>query len=274
MKKLLLVLAFIAVPVLSFASVLSSVKYVDIRYNFDWDSFVYHNRYSGGSGERRWKYGYIKKGETVLPKEPSEFQVPNYIKDHHLIGGELISLENVRSKLYTKKDAIEFIKFNRGYLSIDRYIHSDDRIWGITRDGIYFPLLKYETKAPFTNLANSLIVTIQNRCELEKREPTVSEKYYVLYFCCADISSVDNAYYSLNQNKIDISDLACYVFGITKLFIICIFVLFCMTLPAVVLLVIKGFTPKNSIFHKAASMVEYIIIILGGASLIKSFIKK
>lgn len=274
MKKIILIFMFVFVPILAYSAIIPKVEYVNIDYNFDWDTFVYNNKYDGGSGKRKWKYGYEKSNKEVLPKEPPNFKIPEYLKKHRLISGDAITLENIRSKLYSKKDAIQFIKFNKGYLGVYGYVMSDGQTLGITKDGIYFPVLESEPSSPFKHLVNSFILTIQNRCVSENREPTISEKYLLLYFCCIDINSLDNSYYSLNQSKLERTWFAEQILGTIKIFIICGVVLFVMILPALVILFIKRITPEGSALHKAASLVEWVIIIVGGATLLRSLTKK
>ena len=139
---------------------------------------------------------------------------------------------------------------------------------------MYFPLLQSTTSTPFKNLVNSLLITIETNCAIEGREPTISEKYYVLFYACSDPHSLDVSYYAKHRDKIETSWLAEQVFGTMKIFIICFFFLFCMVLPAIVLLILKRFTREGSIIHSAICFVEWLIILVGGATLVKNLTKK
>ena len=282
MKKLLLILAFLILPVLSYSAMFSKVEYVNIEpyYDFSWEKFLDNNKYDGGNGKRQWKYGYKKTNSgKYLPKEPPKMQIPEYLINHPLISGEPINLDNAKRKLYSKKDAVRFIIFNRGgYLTLsgNHIAISDGRTYGVTKEGIYFPFSENIISHPFEDLADSLIVTIQTKCTLEKRNPVLAEQYYMLYiFCCKeDVYNCDSGYYAQNQNEIELGGLALMIFGLIKIFIICILALFCFALPAIVLLVIKRYTPEGSAIYKAISLVEWLIILVGGASIVRSISKK
>ena len=273
MKKLFLVLLLL--PIIFCAC--QEVRYLNVESNFDWDTFVWNSLYGdGGNGKRQWKYGYEKneKGE-VFPKAPPKYKHPDYIQKHKLINGA-IDCDNARSKQYTKKDAVDFIIFNNNSFIVGGMFNFDNRTWGVTKDNVYFPLnLKTsDTGRPFSDLKESLIRTIQMRCVLENRQPTINEKFCVLFYCTVNSAKFDNSYCALNHNRLQTTRFAELIFGVSKIFIICFFVLFCMALPAIIVLLIKRFTPEGSIIHKAASIVEMLIIFVGGATLVKSITKK
>lgn len=275
MKKLILALLFL--PIIFCAC--QEVKYSQIQPQFGWETFVWHNLYgSGGSGERRWKYGYEKNERgDVLPKAPPNLEIPKYLLRHRLFAGE-VNCDNIKGRQYTKKDAVDFVRFNyEDWYDVNdfRWHGTSAPVWGITRDGIYFQVFNTsDTGSPFTDLVVSVIRTIQVHCELENREPTISEKYYVLFYCSINTVRFDGSYCALNHNRLEATHFAELIFGALKLFIICGFVLFCMALPAIVILLLKRVTPEGSIIHKASSIVEWLIILVGGATLVKSITKK
>lgn len=273
MKKLLLLFVFI-LPLMSCSK--AKFEYIDLNYNYNWEKFISDNRYTKGSNKRLWKYGYEKQNENYLPKKPPKFQIPDYLIGHPLLGEEKITLSTVKKKLYSNRDAVKFIKHNRGgYVSADGYRGLPDSIlWGVTKDGVYFPTVNSEPSRPFAILVNSILVTVQNRCAIENRDPTLSEKFIVLFYACSDYNIVDNSYYSVNKDYINRSWFAEQVFGTMKIFIICFFFIFCMMIPAIAILLIKRFTPEGSIFHSAASFVEWLIILVGGATLVRAITKK
>lgn len=275
MKKLILALLFL--PIIFCAC--QEVRYVQTQPQFYWDSFVWHRLYGeGGSGKKQWEYGYEKNERgDVLPKAPPNLEIPKYLVKHKLFAGE-VNCDNVRGRQYTKKDAVDFIKFNYeawyNVYGFERGMGTAP-VWGITKDGIYFEVFNTsDTGSPFTDLVASVIRTIQVHCELENREPTISEKYYVLFYCSLNTARFDGSYCALNHNRLEATHFAELIFGVLKLFILCGFVLFCMALPAIIILLLKRVTPEGSIIHKAASIVEWLIILVGGATLVKSITKK
>lgn len=271
MKKLLLLFVFI-LPLMS----CSEIVYKEYNYDYNWYKFINDNRYDNGSGKRLWKYGYVKKDGITYPKEPPGFQTPDYLRKHPLVGKDLLNLDNVVSKMPSKKDAVEIFKFNRGgFVMVDGFKgFSDGKFWGVTKEGMYFPIIQGTTSTPFRNIVNSLLITIETNCAIDGREPTMSEKYYVLFYSCSDPHSLDVSYYAKHQNEIETSWLAEQVFGTMKIFIICFFFIFCMMIPAIAILLIKRFTPEGSILHSAASFVEWLIILVGGATLVRAITKK
>lgn len=273
MKKLLLVLMFI-LPLVSCS--ISKIEYIDFDYNYNWVKFINDNRYTQGSNKRLWKYGYKKDGDIYLPKKPPKFQIPDYLIGHPLLDGETITLKTVIKKLYSNKDATKFMYISKGgYVSTKGYQAGGSGVlWGVTEKGVYFPVTDKGTSAPFKNLINSVLITIQNKCAIENRDPTLSEKFIVLFYICSNYDIVDSSYYAVNQDYLQRYWFAQQVFGTIKIFLICFFVLFCMTLPALVILFIKRITPEGSIFHTAASFVEGLIILVGGATLLKKITKK
>lgn len=274
MKKLILLLVVFMFPLIS----CSKVTYLDIPFenNFSWVKFLDDNKYDGGNGKRLWKYGYVKGNGVMLPKAPPKVQVPEYLSKHPLAGNDLITLDNVNKKSLTKKDAERFVIINYGgYIDTGGYhALSTSRVWGITPEGIFFIVPEGTVSAPFKRLVDSLMITIQSKCAFEDRKPTIIEKYYMLFYASTNVNALDTSYYAKNQDSITLSWYGESIFGIMKIFLICFFVLFCMMVPAIAVLLLKRFTPEGSIIHSAACMVEWLIILVGGATLVKSITKK
>lgn len=278
MKKLLLLLLVVLfLPLVS----CKEVRYLERDTEFDYKAFVQRNDYNNKYTKRAWKYGYKKCDDgIVVPKRPPKYKVPDYLKNHPLLAKDNISVDEVAKLQYSKKDAIDFIELNySGYQTTANIYHDDanfvdERIIGVTKDGIYFPLQTGTLWKPFSNLADSVLLTIQMRCENEHRKPTIHEKYLLLYIYSMKPYQYDNGYYNKYSDSIEYGALAENIFGILKIFIICLLALFCLALPAIVLLIIKRYTPEDSAIHKAISLIEWLIILVGGASLVKSLGKK
>lgn len=278
MKKIILVILMLSLlPIFTFAKLIE--ENIDFRYKYDWISFLgrgtqeYHKKGNWPYGYKEWDNGVDGPGHKHLfiPKTPKEFKCPAYLNNYPLANRD-INVNNVRDNMYSEDDAIELIRCQNGYA------FEEGILFGVTANNNWFVVNNYgytHTKMPgdrhdkfrpFTDAKIGIMKTIMMHCEKEKRNPTLSEKYIMLYLdMCGDQLSREldqdyQQYYAKDYRATQrAKEVGLWVGGPIKLVGWCLLALFAFVLPGLILVMLKCIFPKGSVVYNAVCALEVLL---------------
>lgn len=264
MKKLITVICILTlIPVLSFAKI--KEEKVCFYPSYDWSIFLGRGTKTK-SKEGNWKYGYnlIQDGNEYYfePKAPKGFKVPSYLNRFPIVNKN-ISIDSFK---FEENNFIKFVR-NTALGWFDEQI-----VFGILPDNIWIvvdntgPWNDFHNKfRPYEDARISIMKTIIMHCEYENRDPTIDEKYIMLYMetCKLGISTYPDLRYQdtykdeyhNEQWKKD----TYFIFGNFRIVGWCLFALFLFILPGIVFSVIKFIFPKGSVFYNAVCVLEAML---------------
>lgn len=274
MKKIiLLILMMTLLPILAFAKL--QVETYQFDYAYDWISFLGRGKQEYGK-EGNWKYGYKDFDASTehewrhyyIPNKPKGYKVPEYLKNYPIINKN-INASNIKDAMFKESDAVRLIKAD-----MEMFCNSlsENRIvFGVTKNNDWFVVNnnfiqnRHNKYRPFRDACISIQKTIKMHCEEEKREPTLSEKYIMLYIdSCVDLecNEKDREYKRLNYDSYrkDVrAEQFAQVIGIFKVIGWCLLALFAFALPGLVLASLQFIFPKDSAIYKAVTILEWIL---------------
>lgn len=278
MKKIiLLMLMIVLLPILAFAKL--EIESFKFDYAYDWISFLGRGTQEYGK-KGNWKYGYKDFDASTehqwchyyIPNKPKGYKVPEYLKNYPIINKN-INVSNIKDVMFKESDAIRLIKPSWEMFSGD--LGEINFVFGVTKNNDWFVVNNnkavsrskpHDKFRPFRDASVSIQKTIKMHCELEKRDPTISEKYIMLYLetCtpleCNDKDREYKAYYAKEYHASQkAEDYEHYIIGPIRLVGWCLLALFAFILPGLVLVALKCIFPKGSIIYNAVCIVEVML---------------
>lgn len=278
MKKIILLMFIIVLlPVLAFAKL--EIESFKFDYTYDWISFLGRGTQEYGK-KGNWKYGYNEWDNGVdgyghkhlfIPKKPNVFKCPSYLSNYPLMNKN-ITASDIKNNMFTEKDAVRLVRsqnmssFEEGIL-FGVTINND---WFVINNCSYITIRMssdpHDKFRPFSDAKVNIMKTIMMHCETEKREPTISEKYIMLYLeMCGDQLSkeLDQAYQQYYAKEYHASQKSEYfqmwVTGPLKLLGWCLLALFAFMLPGLILVLLQCIFPKGSIIYNAVCTLEVML---------------
>ena len=278
MKKIiLLMLMIVLLPILAFAKL--EIESFKFDYAYDWISFLGRGTQEYGK-KGNWKYGYKDFDASTehqwchyyIPNKPKGYKVPEYLKNYPIINKN-INVSNIKDVMFKESDAIRLIEPSWEMFSGD--LGEINFIFAVTKNNDWFVVNNnkavsrskpHDKFRPFRDASVSIQKTIKMHCELEKRDPTISEKYIMLYLetCtpleCNDKDREYKAYYAKEYHASQkAEDYEHYIIGPIRLVGWCLLALFAFILPGLVLVLLKFIFPKGSIIYNAVCIVEVML---------------
>lgn len=278
MKKILIIiLMLLLLPTFSFAKTKVYKAHIgkgSIDYTYDWFDFLCKNE-KHDHNKGAWKYGYVKDVENgtsiYIPNKPKNYKVPDYLSNYPIVN-ENISLENFKG-IFTEKDAMRLVMII-SYMDFESGV-----IFGVTPNNDWFVVnnnghlhnnaygdYRHNKAMPYMDVKSSIMKTIIMHCQFENREPTISEKYIMLYLdtygnrLCRKLDREHGQIYAKEYNRIQkAEDYRMYIGGPIKLIGWCLLILFMFALPGIVLVILKFVFPKGSIIYSAVCTLELLL---------------
>ena len=274
MKKIIFIILMITLlPIFAFAKL--EVETFNFKYTYDWISFLGIGKQEYGK-EGNWKYGYKDFDASTedqwchyyIPNKPKGYKIPEYLKNYPIINKN-INVSNIKDAMFKESDAIRLVEPNWEMFSGD--LGEINFVFGVTKNNDWFVVNNnkaisrsnpHDKFRPFRDASVSIQKTIKMHCELEKRDPTISEKYIMLYLetCtpleCDDKDREYKAYYAKEYEKAQRDETIFQILWTLRIVGWLLLALFAFILPGLVLVLLKCIFPKGSIIYNAVCIVE------------------
>lgn len=263
MKKLIsLICVLILLPIFAFAEL--QEEYVNSDYVYDWGKFVW-NATQTADKDGNWSFGYMQDEDEYhyIPRKPEGYSVPKYLRQFPILNKD-IDIDTYRSK---ERNFIRLIKCYAPGWDEDEIVYgvTSNNEWIVVDNRGYFSNRFQDKFQPYEDARLSIIKTIKMHCELEHRNPTVNEKYIILYFnnCKDQVSTYPDMHYKKahqeEYDKFQRNESIFFVLGNFRFIGWCLLILFVMLLPAIIFIAIALIFPKGSIFSRAVTILDMIL---------------
>lgn len=263
MKKIiLLICTLVLLPVFAFAKL--QEEQVDSDYIYDWGTFMCGATQTEDR-EGNWKFGYIpdEDGYHYIPKKPNGYSVPNYLKQFPIVNKD-IDIDVYRSK---ERNFVKLVKCYAPGWEEDEIVYgvTDNNEWIVVDNRGYFSHRFQDKFQPYEDARLSIMKTIKMHCEMEHRNPNISEKYIILYFtnCKDQVSTYPDIHYKkIHQEEYDKfqrNESLFFIFGNFRIIGWCLLILFVMLLPGIIFAIVKLVFPRGSIFASAVNVLDIIL---------------